>query len=201
MRMPRRAPTRRVRANTTTPAAPMPYEERAWHLAHQRSSRVPRTSEIHRLLELAATEIAAEGDVRAQGLERDCKRERRQVRWPARPQRMALLFHPGGGAAPHRSRSWGSPKQYRKTRSSLAGKATGQNFAPQQTGTANEGWHRRSRDIGRGLSDEQPLSTPGGYWRDIRTRLREAREQNPKPAVCEMHPLPKQRGRPEWPSC
>src|SRR5205823_13671946 len=136
MRKPRRAPTRRVRANTTTPAAPMPYEERAWHLAHQRFSRVPRTSEIHRLLELAAREIAAEGDVRAQALERDCKRERRQVRWPARPQRMALLSDSGGGADPHRSKQWGSPKQYRRTRSSLAGKATWQNFARSEEHTS-----------------------------------------------------------------
>src|SRR6266513_3158889 len=56
----------------------------------------------------------------------------------------------------------------------------------------HKGWHCFFTQ-----ADEQTLSTPGGYWRDIRTRLREAREQNPKPAVCEMHPLPKQRGRPE----
>src|SRR5260370_41796931 len=115
MRMPRRAPTRRVRANTTIPAAPMPYEEKVWHLANQRSSQVLRTTEIRRPLKEAATEIAPERDVLAQVPERDCKRERLQVRWPGKPQRMAQLFHLSGGAGPHRSNQYGSPNQYRKS--------------------------------------------------------------------------------------
>src|SRR5712691_3445588 len=197
MRMLRRAPTRRARANTTIPAAPMPYEEKVWHLANQRLSQVPRTTEIRRSLKEDATEIAPERDVWAQVLERDCKTECPQVRWPGKPQKMARLSHLSGGADPHRSNQWESPNQYRKSGWLLAGKATWQNLAPQETGAASQGWHRRSRGTGRGPSGEPPLSTPGGYWRNIRSRPREAREQNPKPAVCGMHPLPKQRGGPE----
>src|ERR1700722_642409 len=98
MRMPRRAPTRRVRGSTTILGAPMPYEGKAWRLADQLSSQVPRTTEMPRQTKEYAPDIAPERYELVRVLERDRKRGRPLDRRRGKPQRTAKLFRLSGEA-------------------------------------------------------------------------------------------------------